>query len=49
MHGVIKVIMLMVLIGYMVSPVDLYPGPVDDLIMLLIYAANQKRLSSGEE
>ena len=35
MNGVLKGMLLVLLIIYIVSPVDLCPGPVDDLILLL--------------
>lgn len=36
MNDVTKGMFLILLIIYILSPVDLCPGPVDDLIMLLI-------------
>lgn len=35
MNGVLKGMLLVLLIIYIVSPVDLCPGPVDDIILLL--------------
>ena len=35
MSGVLKGMLLVLLIIYVVSPVDLCPGPVDDIILLL--------------
>lgn len=35
MNGVLKGMLLVLLIIYIVSPVDLCPGPVDDLILFL--------------
>ena len=35
MNGVLKGMLLVLLIIYVVSPLDLCPGPVDDIIMLL--------------
>jgi len=35
MNGVLKGMLLVLLIIYFVSPVDLCPGPVDDIILLL--------------
>lgn len=38
------------LIVYVVSPVDLIPGPVDDILaMLLYFAANKGKLSIGKK
>ena len=49
MNRFVKVILFVLLIAYMASPVDLCPGPVDDLIMLLLYAAGSKALPSGND
>ena len=35
MSGVLKGMLVILLIIYIVSPLDLCPGPVDDLILLL--------------
>ncbi len=35
MNGVFKGMLVILLIIYIVSPLDLYPGPVDDIILLL--------------
>lgn len=35
MNGVMKGMLLILLIIYVLSPVDLCPGPVDDIILLL--------------
>lgn len=35
MNGVLKGMLLVLLIIYFISPVDLCPGPVDDIILLL--------------
>jgi len=39
---VIKGIIIVAVIVYIVSPIDALPGPVDDLIVLLLGAAAQK-------
>ena len=42
--------MLLVLIGlYIVSPLDMCPGPIDDLLVLLIGIAANKALNSSAE
>ena len=33
-----KIIALIALLAYVISPVDAIPGPVDDMIMCLLYA-----------
>ena len=48
MSGVLKGMLLILLIIYIVSPVDLCPGPVDDIILLLC-AIGGGVLSSGSD
>lgn len=48
MNGVAKGMLLMLVFLYIVSPLDLCPGPVDDLIMLMVGIAAQKRIGKGE-
>ena len=38
MSGTMKLILLVLLVIYVVSPVDLVPGPIDDAILCLMYA-----------
>ena len=35
MNGVGKVMLMLLLVIYVVSPVDLCPGPIDDIILIL--------------
>lgn len=35
MNAIVKGMLLMLLILYVISPVDLCPGPVDDIILIL--------------
>ncbi len=42
MNGVVKGMILVFMILYIVSPVDACPGPIDDLIVLLIGLASTK-------
>jgi hypothetical protein len=39
----IKILLLVILAIYVISPVDLCPGPVDDIIFILLYLAGNKR------
>lgn len=39
MNGVLKGILIALLVVYIVSPIDLFPGPVDDIILLLLSVA----------
>ena len=38
MNNGMKIVLLIALLLYVVSPLDLVPGPVDDMIMILMYA-----------
>ncbi len=41
MNQIIKVLLLVFVVLYVVSPVDAFPGPIDDLIVILISIAAQ--------
>ncbi len=45
MSKVIKGVVMVLSILYILSPVDLMPGPLDDTMVLLINIATQKFLS----
>lgn len=42
MNGATKGMLIALVVLYIVSPIDLCPGPVDDLIVLLVALAAQK-------
>ena len=42
--GFLKGLLFMLMIVYIVSPVDFVPGPVDDLIVLMMGLASRKRI-----
>ena len=46
MNGVAKGMLLVLVFLYIVSPVDLCPGPIDDLIVLMLGIAAQKMIGS---
>lgn len=49
MNKNVKIIALIALLMYVISPVDAAPGPVDDMILCLIYAImNYKGLGIGD-
>ena len=49
-NNVLKVMLIALLAVYVISPVDLVPGPVDDLLMILFSAVlNQMNSSRGRE
>ncbi len=39
MNGIGKVLMVVLVALYVISPIDLVPGPVDDFIVILLSAA----------
>ena len=45
MNSAMKGMLLVLMIMYIVSPIDLCPGPIDDFIILLIGLAGQKSLT----
>ncbi len=51
MSGVAKGMILVLMILYIVSPIDACPGPIDDIIVLLIGLAASKgtTMIEGEE
>ena len=48
MNGAAKIILIVLVILYVVSP-DLAPGPIDDIIVILLGYATQKRIGMAEE
>lgn len=46
--GYLKSVILILVIVYMISPIDVCPGPVDDLIVLLMGLAAQKKMNAIE-
>ena len=49
-NKIMKWLVLAILVVYVVSPADLLPGPVDDVLAILMYlAANRKDLKIGKK
>lgn len=48
MNGVMKGMILVLMIIYIISPIDACPGPIDDLIVLVIGLAAQKGIGATE-
>ena len=48
MNGVVKGALLVLVILYIVSPVDAVPGPIDDLVVALLGLAATKTLPGTE-
>ena len=49
MSWIMKGMLLILMVLYIVSPIDACPGPIDDIIVLLIGIAVTKGSASGEE
>lgn len=49
MSDVLKGVILLAMILYIVSPIDACPGPIDDIIVLLIGLAARKGISCAED
>lgn len=47
MKGIMKGMLIVLVLLYVVSPLDACPGPVDDLIVLLLGIASCKRCSDS--
>lgn len=48
MNGVMKGMILVLMVLYIVSPIDACPGPVDDLIVLFIGLAARKQITTKQ-
>lgn len=48
MNDLMKGLVIMAILMYIVSPVDAVPGPVDDIIVLLLGIASQKKLAEND-
>lgn len=49
MNGAMKGMILVLMVLYIVSPIDMCPGPIDDIIVLLIGIAATKGRDALEE
>ena len=49
MNAVAKVMLIMFMALYVISPIDCAPGPIDDIIIVLVSLAAQKRSGVKEE
>ena len=45
MSGIVKGMLILLVVLYVISPLDLCPGPVDDLIVILLGVAARKQIS----
>lgn len=47
MDGVMKGMLMVLVILYVISPLDACPGPIDDILVIMLAMAAQKKGSSG--
>ena len=47
MDGVMKGMLIVLVILYFISPLDAAPGPIDDVIVILLGIAAQKRIGTS--
>ena len=47
--SLVKAMILILMIIYIISPVDAYPGPLDDLVVLLLGVAARKRIGGAQD
>ena len=47
MNNFMKGLVVMVVLMYIVSPIDACPGPIDDIIVLMLGLASRKKLADG--
>lgn len=48
MNDLMKGLVIMAILMYIVSPIDLAPGPIDDIIVLLLGLASRKQLEDND-
>ena len=48
MNDLMKGLVIMAVVMYIVSPIDAAPGPIDDIIVLLLGLASRKQLADSE-
>lgn len=48
MNDLMKGLVIMAILMYIVSPIDLAPGPIDDIIVLLLALASRKQLANND-
>lgn len=46
MNGACKLLFIVFIIAYVVSPIDLCPGPIDDVIVVLLGLAASKKIGA---
>lgn len=47
MNNFMKGLVVMAILMYIVSPIDACPGPIDDIIVLMLGLVSRKKLADG--
>lgn len=47
MNNFMKGLVVMAVLMYIVSPIDACPGPIDDIIVIMLGFASRKKLAGG--
>ena len=48
MNDLMKGLVIMAVLMYILSPIDVAPGPIDDIVVLLLGLASRKRLADND-
>lgn len=48
MNDLMKGLVIIAILMYIVSPIDAVPGPIDDIIVLLLGLASRKQLADND-
>ena len=49
MESIVKGMLMVLIILYVVSPIDALPGPIDDIIVIFAGLAARKRIGTAED
>ena len=47
--GLLKVLIILGVLAYAISPIDAFPGPVDDLIVIILGVIANRRIAARKE
>lgn len=47
MAKLLKIVVLVVVVAYVIAPIDLAPGPIDDIIVTIFGIAQTRKLSAA--
>lgn len=49
MNNIMKIALVILTVAYCVSPMDFFPGPIDDILLIVLSIAAQKRIGQNNE